>query len=54
MTAIFRDSPGVFAVDHVETIQYSVQENKWLVFFDSFDNGGMQEYSAQLDSVTQD
>ena len=55
MTAIFRDKYGAFAVDHVEIIQYDKERNTWIVFFDSFENGGKEEYAeTELEMIVKD
>ena len=55
MQAIFRDKYGVFSVDHVEIIQYDKERNVWIVFFDSFENGGKEEYAeTELEMIVKD
>lgn len=55
MTAIFKDKYGAFSVDHVEIIQYDKKRNTWIVFFNSFENGGKQEYkNTELETITKD
>lgn len=47
MTAVFRDNLGIFVIDNIDIIENN-GINKWLVFFNTFYDGGMEEYEGEL------